>query len=54
MRWEEQQRLFSDFETKDNMKNVNSLEGQSAIPMMNSTSTRLKVDAGSAEAEITL
>ena len=27
MRWEEQQRLFSDFETTGNNKKVNSLEG---------------------------
>ena len=27
MRWEEQQRLFSDFETTGNSKKMNSLEG---------------------------
>ena len=55
MRWEEQQRLFSGFETTGNSKKVNSLEGmQSTIPLMSSASTRLKADAGSAEAEGTL
>ena len=55
MRWEEQQRLFSDFETTGHSKKVNSLEGNAEYYSCDEySSTRLKADAGSVEAESTL